>query len=321
MKTLPRVVFVVGPTSSGKTDLGLQIAKKYDGEVINADSRQIYREVDIGTGKPKGQHRRRGGGAVYMVEGVPHYLMDFLPPDKTYSVAEWRDAALKDIKVIAKRGKLPIVVGGTGLYISSLVDNYEFPGVSPQPELRKAYEEKTLAELVRILLASDADAASIVDLKNKRRVVRALEIISFSGKKLSALRERKAQPLVDALQIGIRRTQDDLYRRLEATIDRMVEEGLFDEVQRLLAKKISPDAPGMTSIGYRDIVRALNGEISNDDAIELFKRRTRQYTKRQITWFKRDPRIQWVASAAEGMTTVKNWIKVSPTPSTLSRFL
>ena len=305
---LPRVVFVVGATSSGKTDLGLQLAKELNGEIINADSRQIYRDVDIGTGKPKGRRRSSGRRSSYLVEGIPHYLMGFLDPQKTYSVAEWRKSALKAIKGITKRGKLPLVVGGTGLYISSLVDNYEFPNVPPQPELRKAYEMKSLEELARILLAADADAGQVVDLKNKRRVVRALEIISFSGKKMSSLRERKLHPLVDAFQVGITRTQDELVMRLEAAIDRMVAEGLFAEVQSLLAKGIPSDAPGMTSIGYRDVARALRGEITEAEAIRLLKRQTRQYTKRQFTWFKRDPRIHWVASKAEGMRAVTAWL-------------
>lgn len=304
---LPRVVFVVGGTSSGKTALGIKIAKACNGEVINADSRQIYREVNIGTGKPPGVRRKRGSDTVFMAQGIPHHLMDFLPPEKTYSVAEWRTAALRAIKNITKRGKLPIVVGGTGLYISSLIDNYDFPDVPPQPELRKAYELKSLEDLARVLLAADADAGAVVDLKNKRRVVRALEVISFSGQKMSALRARKARPLVEALQIGRARTQQELYERAEATIDDMMKNGLINEVQMLLEKGVSPNAPGMTSIGYRDMAAALRGDITEAEAVARLKRQTRQYIKRQITWFKRDARIQWVTSEAEGLALVKSW--------------
>lgn len=305
---LPRVVFVVGATSSGKTDLGLRLAKELNGEIVNADSRQIYKDVDIGTGKPKGYRRKVGKHYAHVVDGVPHYLMDFLSPEKTYSVADWRTSALKAIKGITKRGKLPIVVGGTGLYVSSLVDNYEFSSVPPQPEMRRAYELKSVEELARILLTVDAEAGSIVDLKNKRRVVRALEIITFSGKKMSALRERKPHPLVDALQVGIHRSQEELKKRLESTVDHMVEDGLFSEVSYLLAKGLTPEMPGMSSIGYRDIAQALNGEISEEEAVRRLKHSTRQYTKRQITWFKRDPRIRWVHSEKEGIEVVKEWL-------------
>lgn len=305
---LPRVVFVVGPTSSGKTTLGIQLAKLLGGEVINADARQVYREVEIGTGRPPGRRTRTGSRGAYLVEGVPHYLMGFLAPEKPYSVAEWRDAAMSAIRGITKRGKLPIVVGGTGLYISALLDNYQFPGVEPQPAMREALASKSLEDLVRALMVADPGALTVVDLKNKRRVIRALEVVTFSGRKFSEARG-KAEPLVEGLEVAIRYSPEELYARMEKTIDQMVADGLFDEVRTLLKKGLTTDAPAMTSIGYPDLVRAVRGEISNDEAIALLKRRTRQYTKRQITWFKRDARIHWAKNREEAVNVVKKWMK------------
>jgi tRNA dimethylallyltransferase len=307
---LPRVVFVVGPTSSGKTALGIRLAKLLKGEVINADARQVYREVSIGTGKPKGRRTRVGSRGVYMVEGIPHYLMDFLAPDKPYSVAEWCEAALKAIRGITKRGKVPIVVGGTGLYVSALLDNYQFPRVEAQPAMREALASKSLEDLVRALLVADPGASGVVDLKNKRRVIRALEVVTFSGMKFSEARG-KADPLVEGFQVAIKHSPEDLYRRMEQTIDQMVEDGLFDEVKRLMARGIPLSAPAMTSIGYPDLVRALKGELTREQAIALLKRRTRQYTKRQITWFKRDQRIHWAKDEDDAIKTVKKWVKKS----------
>lgn len=303
----PRVVFVVGPTSSGKTDLGLRLAKQFGGEVINADARQIYRELSIGTGKPSGRRGKWKGHTAYLVNGVPHYLMDFLPPDKTYTVAQWREAALRAVKGMVKRGSLPIVVGGTGLYISALIDNYHFPSVAPQPALRKAYEEKSLDELVRLLLTIDPGASGVVDMKNERRIIRALEVVTYTGKKFSELRTQ-GEPLVEAFQVGIHRPQDELQARVDRSIENMVEEGLVDEVRALLGRGLKPSLPSMTAIGYQDVARYLQGELTLEEAIASIKRRTRQYTKRQWTWFKRDPRIRWAKEVDEAVEWVREWL-------------
>ncbi len=270
---LPRVVFVVGPTSSGKTALGIRLAKEFGGEIVNADARQIYRDLTIGTGKPPGKRTKWKGHTTYLVGGVPHFLMDFLPPDKTYSAAQWREAALRAVKGMVKRGALPIVVGGTGLYISSLIDNYHFPAVAAQPALRTAYEQKPLDELVRLLLTIDPGAAGVVDLKNKRRVVRALEVVTYTGKKFSELRTQ-GEPLVDAFQVGIRFEKDELFRRIDRSIDNMVDEGLIDEVRDLLRRGYKASLPSLSAIGYQDVARYLNGEITQDEAIAFIKRRT-----------------------------------------------
>jgi tRNA dimethylallyltransferase len=304
---LPRVVFVVGPTASGKTDIALALCEKFNGEIINADARQVYQQIEIGTGKPAGNRGVSGGRKAYFHHGNPHYLMGFLPPTEAYSAAEWREAALKAIQGITARKRLPIVVGGTGLYIASLVDNLSFPNVEAHPAFRKAYEEKSLQELVALLLMLDPGAHAVVDLQNKRRVIRALEVITFTGKKYSELRA-KGEPIVDALQLGVIRTPEELRGRINSTIDRMFETGLVREVRDLLKSGIPETAPALTAIGYRTVTEYLNGKTTLEDAIIRFKHLTWQYAKRQQTWFKRDPRIHWIKDDHDAVRTVGEWV-------------
>lgn len=305
--TLPRVVCVVGPTSSGKTALGIRLAKKFHGEIINADSRQIYKDFDIGTGKPIGKRGVSQGHRAFIVEDVPHYLMDFLDPRQMFSVVEWREKAVDAIKGITKRGHLPIVVGGTGLYISALIDNFDFPKVPPNPTLRKAFESKSLDELVKILLKLDPEAEQFIDLKNPRRVIRALEVSTFTGKPFTQ-QKRTAQPQFETFQVGIRWSREDLYRRNDATVDEMVRRGWGQEVERELAKGVPEDAPAMSSIGYREMLKFVKGETPLEAAIEATKRSVRRYAKRQETWFKRDIRIRWAKNETEAMKMVKEWL-------------
>ncbi len=305
---LPKVLFVVGPTSSGKTDLAVKIAKEFKGEIINADARQIYKQVDIGTGKPKGRRGEYRKYGAFMYKGVPHYLMDFLPPTEIYSAAEWREAALKAIKGIVRRGHLPIVVGGTGLYITAIVDNLKFPNVEPQPALRAAYEKKDLDDLVSLLLLIDPGAGTIVDLKNKRRVIRALEVITFTGEKFSELR-KKGNPLIDAYEIGIERTPEELNARIEKAVEEMVENGLVHEVRELMKQGVPGNAPALTSLGYREFMEYFKGKLTLEEAVKRLKKLTRDYAKRQRTWFKRDTGIHWVKSDGEAMKLVRKWLR------------
>lgn len=206
-----------------------------------------------------------------------------------------------------KRGSAPFVVGGTGLYISSLIDNYHFPTVGPHPELRRAHEAKSLDELVKLLLTLDPGAANVVDLKNKRRVTRALEVVTYTGKKFSELRSQ-GEPLVEAFQVGILRPKEELFRRIDVSIDNMLDEGLVDELRMLLRKGLSVNAPSMSAICYTDLARYLKGECPLDTAMAEIKRKTKQYIKRQWTWFKRDPRIRWAKDEDEAVAMVREWL-------------
>jgi len=308
-KPLPRVIFVVGPTSCGKTDVGLRLAKLYNGEVINADSRQIYKGFDIGTGKPQGRRGVYQGHRAFLVEGVPHYLMDFLDPLQTYTVAEWHEKALVAIKGVVSRGHLPIVVGGTGLYIKSLVDNLQFPRIEPQLALRQAFEKKPLAELVNVLLSLDPDAAQAVDLKNPRRVIRALEVATFTGKPFTK-QKKLGKPLMVAFQVGVAWPRQELYRRIDESIDRMIEEGWPAEIREARARNIPENAPAMTSIGYRELYKYIKGEEPLEQALEKTKQSVHRYAKRQATWFRRDKRITWCKDADEAVMAVGQWLGI-----------
>lgn len=304
---LPRIVCVVGPTSSGKTALGIRLAKKLKGEIVNADARQIYKYFDIGTGKPQGKPGMAYGHRAYIVKGVPHYLMDFLDPREAFTVVEWRERAVRAMRGILGRQHLPIIVGGTGLYLSALIDNFSFPKVAPHPVMRKAFETKPLAELIALLLKLDPSAAQTVDMKNPRRVIRALEVATFTGRPFTE-QKTLARPQFDVFQVGIRWSREDLFRRIDAEIDAMVIRGWVDEVQRVIKNHIPNTAPAMSSIGYRELLEYLNGAGTLPSAISATKQAVHKYAKRQETWFKRDIRIRWAKNESEAMKLVKGWL-------------
>lgn len=323
MPKLPKIIVVLGPTASGKTDLGLDLSKKFNGEIINADSRQVYKEMDIGTAKPAGkwsavkdpsavlQDGKTNGGndktSVFVVDGVLHYLMDAVMPNEEFTLADFKERAEEIIKDILSRGKLPIIVGGTGLYVWSLVDNLEMPKVAPDNKLRAELEKKSLPELVEMLEKEDPESAQVIDLKNQRRVLRALEVALSSGKSFKK-QQKKGQPLYDALQIGINWPREVLYDRINKRVDKQMEDGLLEETKKLVNKYSHPllappqaggeatvwNLPSMSGIGYKQMGYFLRGEMSLPEAIEVLKRDTRRYAKRQITWFKRDKRINWI---------------------------
>jgi tRNA dimethylallyltransferase len=293
---LPRIVCIVGPTSSGKTALSLEIAKQFDGEIVNADARQVYRGFVIGTGQPTKEEQ----------QGIPHHLFGFLEPEQIYTVTEWKTSALACIKDIVVRGKLPILVGGTGLYFQALVDNYEPPAVPPQPELRADMEKRTLEQLVRQLEKLDPDAVTWVDLKNRRRVERALEVVTATGKSFKAQRAQ-GEKLVDAFILGRQRSPEELRERINAAIDQMLARGWREEVEALHASGVVWDAPAMTSIGYRDLGELIREDVTFDEALDHIRIATWQYAKRQLTWFKRDERIRWLESNASAVKNIQTW--------------
>ena len=305
---LPKILVILGPTASGKTDLGIFLAKKFNGEVINADSRQIYKEMDIATAKPYGKlEMQKGVKQVYMVEGVPHYLMDIVDPNEEFTLANFKIEAEKTIADILRRGKTPIIVGGTGLYIWAVVDNLQIPKSKPNLAIRAELEKKTLSELTAMLETIDPESADAVDLKNPRRVLRALEVAIDSGRSF-VRSQKKGKPLYNALQIGIECPREILYERINERVDKQIVEGLLDETKKL-AEKYSWDLPSMSSIGYRQIGYFLQGKMDLPQAIEVLKRDTRHYAKRQMTWFKRDKRINWISKIDEAEVLIKKFLK------------
>lgn len=286
--TLPKIIVILGSTASGKTDLGLALAKKFDGEIVSADSRQVYKKMNIGTAKPAGEWNKKE----YTVDGVSHHLMDMVDPGKDFSLADYKDMATQAIKDILNRKKLPIVVGGTGLYIQTLIENLDIPKVEPSKQLRKQLEKKSLPELVKMLEKIDPASAKKIDLKNPRRVLRSLEVFILSGESFFNQRT-KSKPMYQTLQIGLDWPREELFKRINARVDKQIVEGLVEETKKL-ASKYKWKIPSMSGIGYKQIGFYLRGEMSLARAVEMLKRDTRHYAKRQMTWFKRDKNIVWI---------------------------
>lgn len=305
--TLPKVVAIMGPTTSGKTDWGLKLAKDFNGEVICADSRQVYKYMTVGTAKPRGEWKFVGLRRVYHIDGIPHHLIDFLSPGKAFTAAEFRDRALKHIKAITRAGKLPIIVGGTGLYIDALVNNYTIPRIPANKKLREGFEEKTAAELLSWLGKLDPDAAASIDQYNKRRIIRALEVCILSGKQFSK-QKKKGDPIFNILKFGIAIPREQLYERIDARVDRMITEGLEKEITYLVKQKYGWNLPSMSGIGYRQFKAYFEGSRTLDQVVSQLKQDTRNYAKRQMTWFKRDRDIIWCKNIQEAETALKSFL-------------
>jgi tRNA dimethylallyltransferase len=279
----PALAAIVGPTATGKSDLAMAIAARQPVEIVVADSRQVYRGMDVGTAKPTASDRA----------AVPHHLLDVVAPDEPFTLADWLAAARRLLPEIARAGRLPLVVGGTGLYVSALVDGYRLSGAAPSAELRRRLvdemESEGLAAMGERLRRADAQAAARTDLRNPRRVLRALERLEADGAPPAA------EPYAGRVaMLGIRRPPEVLRRRIEARAAAMFEAGLLDEVRRLQAGGFGPDLPPMTGHGYREAARVLAGEWPLERALEVTARHTRQYAKRQLSWFRRDARIVWL---------------------------
>jgi len=284
--SLPLIV-IIGPTAVGKTEASLALAERFDGEIISADSRLFYRGMDIGTAKPSRTEKAQ----------VPHHLIDVAEPDQIWSLAKFQRAAFQAIDSIQTRGRLPFLVGGTGQYVSSVIEGWQIPEVKPDPRLRIALNNWAdvvgTSGLYERLSTLDPDAVSRIDPQNLRRIIRALEVILSSGVRFSSQRKRSGTPY-QILNLGITRPRSELYARIDERIQGMLDNGFEDEVRALLDKGYTPDLPPLSAIGYRQMIAYIEGEISLDEAVMLMKRHTRQFVRRQANWFKlSDPRITW----------------------------
>jgi tRNA dimethylallyltransferase len=286
----PPLAVIVGATASGKTDLALALARRLPVEVVVADSRQVYRGMDIGTAKPDAAIRA----------AVPHHLLDLVDPDKPFTVADWLSAARGVLPEIGGRGHLPLIVGGTGLFVSALVDGYLLPGGSPSAELHERLtaelETEGLAILARRLADRDPETAARIDLRNPRRVLRALERLETNGGVETAV-QREAYPAPVAL-LGISRPRPVLAERIGARSAAMFASGLLDEVRTLRSRGYGAELGPMSAHGYREALHVLSDGWSVDRAVGETARRTRQYAKRQLTWFRGDRRIVWLSAGA-----------------------
>lgn len=305
---LSKIIVICGPTASGKTGWSLKLAKKFNGEIISADSRQIYKKMNIGTAKEPGKWQWQNLRQTYFVGGIPHHLIDFLNPGKSFSAAEFRDKAVKYIKMAERAKKLPIVVGGTGLYIRSVVDNLQIPQIKANQPLRKSLEEKSIEELVVLLQKLDEKAVKVVDQKNKRRLIRAIEVCILSGVPFSE-QQNKGEPLFSVLQIGIDLPREELYNRINQRVENQLEQGLEKEVTGLIKQKYSWDLPSLSGIGYREFKDYFAGLINLDQLKENLKQDTRNYAKKQLTWFRKDKRIVWLKNYEEAEKLVEEFLK------------
>ena len=287
----PKILVIVGPTASGKTRMAVELAQRHNGEVISADSMQIYRTMDIGTAKPTKEE----------MGGIPHHMIDVADPEEDFSVARYVEMAARCVDDVLARGKLPIVAGGTGLYIDSLLSGRTFAPFSPDSALRGELERE-LAEqggpaMLEALRQVDPEAAQRLHPNDHKRIIRALEVYRSTGKTITQHnRETQAiPPRYNALTIGLAfQDRQAMWKRIDQRVDEMVAAGLEDEVRRLLTSGISPKCTAMQAIGYKEFTQALSGEMTWQEAAEVVKLRSRQYAKRQLTWFGRNPSTRWV---------------------------
>jgi tRNA dimethylallyltransferase len=300
------VIVVCGATATGKSDLGIGLAKELDGEIINADSMQLYKGMDIGTAKLSVDER----------DGIVHHLLDVLSVKEDASVAWYQNTAREIISEIESRGKRPIIVGGTGLYIKAILDDLNFPDTDPQvrASLNLMAEKIGAAGMFQRLQALDPAAALAIDAQNLRRVIRALEVIEITGKPFTAnLPRKESSKYPDARQFGLVMDRDSLHVRISDRVDAMWSKGFVAEVDELIPQGIREGRTAQLALGYAQILKYRDGEFTEDQAKEDTKRATRQYARRQETWFSRDERITWISPSQPRLETVLDLLE-KPAP-------
>lgn len=305
----PPLIVVLGPTASGKSALGIQLALRFQGEIVSADSRQVYRGLDIGTAKVTPEEQAL----------VPHHLLDVVDVGQVYTVAQFQHDAIAAINAILARRKLPFLVGGSPHYIQAVVDHLTIPAIAPQPQLRQQLEQQPLPDLLAQLERLDPASATTIDRNNPRRVIRALEVCLVSGRPFSAQRGQ-AQPLYRCLMLGINWPRAVLYERIDRRVDERMQQGMVREVQRLLDEGVSYERLEALGLEYRFIARLLRGEFADEaQMVERLKYAIHDFTRRQLTWFRRDSRIIWLEGGPTMLTEaeqqVRDFLLASPAAS------
>lgn len=296
-----KLLVIAGPTATGKTALALELAKKFNGEIISADSRQIYQSMDIGTGKEiknAGTRIQKSQGK-WIVDDTPIYLYDLVTPDKTFSVAQFQQLAYQTIGETHEKNKLPILVGGTGLYVRAVTEGLKIPKVAPNKKLRRRLESRSLASLLRELQNVDPETYEKIDKFNTRRVIRALEIYHQVGEPASKLKG-KFKVNYDILKVGLTSNRNYLYERADKQVDNWFERGFIEEVRNLLKKGYRETFTSLTSLGYRQVVMLLHQKITLEESKQRIKWEQHSYIRRQITWFKKETNINWFDIAEVG---------------------
>lgn len=315
-----KIVIITGPTAVGKTACSIAVSKHFGGEIISADSMQIYREMDIGTAKVTEDEK----------SGIPHHIIDIVSPEEKFSVANYKQMADQVISDILNRRHLPIVVGGTGLYINSFLYDLDFQEIASDEGYRISLENYAIQHgneaLYKLLLDVDPEAESLLTPSDKKRIIRAMEIYKHTGKKLSELRRNLKNPNqeYDCKTFFLNMDRQFLYDRINARVDLMIEQGLEKEVHMLYQRGLDESYPSMQGIGYKQFVSYFKGECTNLEAIEKIKQLSRNYAKRQITWFKKDPRVEWIDrnpsnldhSINEIIQKIEKWRNYEPSKTT-----
>jgi len=296
-----RPLIILGPTAAGKSALAVELALKLNGEVVSADSMQVYRGMDIGTAKPTREERK----------GVPHHLIDIKDPDESWTVSDFLERAHELTAELAYEWKTPVIAGGTGLYLWSLLEGFSFPITPADRELRAELDKEPASALYAKLLNIDPDAASKIHPNDKKRIVRALEVFKLTGKPISSLQKtgELAHGLMGARLIGLDLPRDLLYQRINERVDRMIGAGLLDEVKGLKEKGYGRELPSIKALGYKEVLDHLEGIFSESEMIEELKKRTRNFARRQMTWFRRFKEVRWYDACSP--TLLSDIIKVS----------
>ncbi len=311
MEALPKIICILGVTAAGKSNLALALAKKFNGEIISADSRQIYKELDIGTAKPTGHWLTVGQQRIYMVGTVSHHIIDFVDPKEDFTLSDYKILAIQKIDNVLSRGKIPFLVGGTALYLKAVLENWGLPQVPPDLVLRHKLEHQNSLLLYNELKQKDPEGASITGPHNKRRIIRALEVIYRTAKKFSEQR-KKGPVLFDTLKLGLTVPKTELETKIINRTNNMIKSGLIGEVRRL-SQYHAWNSPAMQSIGYHEFKDFFENKINLVKVQELITKNTLSYTRRQMTWFKKDKTINWVPAdpklaLAQATSLVKDFL-------------
>ena len=292
-----KLIVILGPTASGKTELSVKLAKRFNGEVVSADSRQVYKGMNIGTGKITKKEMR----------GIPHYLLNVTSPKKRFTVAEYKILAERAIAKIQKKNKVPFLVGGTGFYVQAVADNIKIPAIKPDWKLRAKLGKKSVSELHRMLKKLDPTRAKSIDKNNPRRLIRALEIVLKSKRPIPPLSQNK--PNFEALFLGVKRGKKELEKLIEKRLSKRLKAGMIDEVKKLRKSGVSWKRLEEFGLEYRYIACYLQDKISYKQMTERLQKEIEHYAKRQMTWFKRDKRIKWVKKYSRVEGLVKRFLK------------
>ncbi len=292
------LIAILGPTAVGKSSLAIKLAQEFRGEIVSADSRQVYRGMDIGTAKPTRQDQAL----------VPHHLIDLVSTHENFTLAQYQHLAYQTIAAIHARGNVPFLVGGSGLYVRAVLEGLTIPRIAPNPARRRELEQQSPERLYARLQKLDPIAASKIDPRNTRRVIRALEVCEVTRGPFSALQTRDA-PNYQILRIGLTMPREQLYERINARVDEMIARGLVDEVRGLIEQGYALDLPSMSGLGYRQIAMYVKGEIDLEEAVRLLKRDTRRFVHHQYSWFRlEDSRIKWFDVSVVGYEKIRELV-------------